>query len=381
MMRLLAIVAAALTLAALPILTIAQDSGNPLLTSAFQDVNVRQGPGTTYPTQARLRAGVPVTIAERNSVGTWVRIQQHLEDGNLYLDGWVLSGFLNLSPELRFSQVPVSPLPDAVPENSESPSLTALYSAPLISPVSERMREVYQRGLELRNYSHVVTKIGDSVSADPLYMTLMSRPGAALGPYDYLQDTLDYFGASTQVESVASRIGLNTYALFDPAWAAGEVCQSGESPLECELRRKKPSVALVMFGGNDVKNINDVAYDQQMRRLVEETLARGVIPVLSTFSANPNDPNWWKSVNFNNKVIQIAIDYEVPLINLWLATRPLSGYGLEQDGIHMNHWGTNTLRFDNSFPAYSGANLRNLLALRMLDEIRRTIFLDPNAVG
>ncbi|MCK6579662.1 MAG: GDSL-type esterase/lipase family protein [Anaerolineae bacterium] len=381
MKRLCAAFAVTLILLAFAGSALMQDPASPSLTSAFQDINVRQGPGTTYPTQARLRTGVPVQIIERNSVGTWVHVQQTLEDGTIFMDGWVVSGFLNLSVELRFSQVPVSTLADALPENAESPALRALYSAPIISPVSEAMRVVYQRGLEMRNYSHVVTKIGDSVSADPLYLTLMSRPGAALGPYDYLQDSLDYFGASTQVESVAARIGLNTYALFDAGWASPDTCQQGETPLECELRRKQPSVALIMFGGNDVKHINEVAYDQQMRRLVEETLAKGVIPVLSTFSANPNDPNWWKAVEFNNKVIQIAADYQLPLINLWLASRPLDGFGLEQDGIHMNHWGTDTLRFDNGFPAFSGANLRNLLALRMLDEIRRTIFLDPTAQG
>lgn len=344
---------------------------------------MRDGPGTTYRALARLRTGVQVSIVERNNIGTWVRVQQTLEDGSIYLDGWVLSGYLNLSPDLHFSDVLVSTLPDAQPENAESIPLRPLYAAPVISPVSPTMHDVYELGLSVGHYTHVITKIGDSVSADPLYLMPMSHPGVALGPYDYLRDALDLFSASTQVESVAARVGMNTYAIFDSTWAPPDSCQGGETPLACELRRKQPSIALIMFGANDVLHLNDVEYEQQMRRIVDETLAQGVIPVLSTFSFHfdPANPVSGKSITFNTKIIQIANDYQIPLINLWLAAHALPEDGLEQDGIHMKHWGTDTLDFSNGYPAYSGASLRNLLALRMLDEIRRTVFLDPNAVG
>lgn len=369
-----------IVLAAWPF-AMAQDAVSPFTSSAMENLNVRGGPGTTYPTVARLRTGVQVQIVERNSIGTWVRVQQTLEDGTLFLDGWVLSGLLNLSPELRFSQVAVSALADGLPENAESPSLRPLYAAPVIPTISPTMRTVYQRGLEQRRYSHVVTKIGDSVSADPLYLTPMSRPGADLGAFDYLQETLQFFGASTQVESVAARLGMNSFAVFDPAWANSDVCDPGETPLACELRRKRPSIVLIMFGGNDVRHMDDAEYNIQMRLLVEQTLAEGVIPVLSTFSADPNKELWAQSVAFNTRLIEIAAEYQVPLTNLWLASRPLNDFGLEGDGIHMKHWGTQTLRINDTFPAYSGAALRNLLALRVLDEIRRSVFLDPAAVG
>ncbi len=359
----------------------AQEAPPPTAATPLQDINLRQGPGTTYPGITRLYTTATVNIVERNSIGTWVRVQQMRPDGSVGLDGWVVSGYLNLNPELRFSTIPVSPLVDAIPERAESLSLRPLYAAPVISVINPAMRDVYQRGLEMRHYTHVITKIGDSVSADSLYLNVMSRPSANLGPYDYLSDALHYFAASTQQGSVAARVGLNTFAVFDPTWAPSDQCEPNETPLHCELRLKRPSIALIMFGGNDVKNFNLAEYEQQMRRIVEETLAQGVIPVLSTFSADPNFDTWADSISFNTRIIQIATDYQVPLINLWLAARSLPEFGLEGDGIHMNHWGTDTLRFDSGFPAFSGANLRNLLALRMVDEIRRTIFIDPNALG
>lgn len=353
----------------------------PFETMPMFDVNVREGPGTTFGTVARLRGGVRVNIIERNSIGTWVRVQQTLQDGSIFLDGWVLSGFMRLSPDLRFSEVPVSPLPDAEPANAESPSLRLLYEAPVIAPVSESLTDIYRRGLEMGHYTHVVTKIGDSVSADPLYLTVWSRPGADVTPYDYLQDALNYFGASTQVESVATRIGLNTYSVFDSTWSPPELCERGESPIECEFRRKQPSIALILFGPNDVRGMDTVTYEQQMRRLIETSIENGVIPVLSTFSYSPGLGTWAQAVAFNTKLLELAAEYQVPIINLWLAARALPEFGLEVDGIHMKHWGSNLLEFDNGYPAYSGANLRNLLALRMVDEIRRNIFLDSTAAG
>ena len=38
----------------------------------------------------------------------------------------------------------------------------------------------------------------------------------------------------------------------------------------------------------------------------------------------------------------------------------------------MKHWGYDYLKFDDGYVAFSGAALRNLLSIRMLDEIRTT---------
>lgn len=355
---------------------------SPLETTAYQRVNLFTGPGITFTILDRIPAGVPMTIIARNSSGTWVHIQRENEAGEIIENGWVISGYLNLSPDLNFGDVPINnTVGDADPDADRS-QLQELYAVPVIPTLSDAMREVYQRGQEeQRNYPHVITKVGDSITADELYLEPMSRSNYRLGAYSYLEDTVRFFGASTSVDSVAARIGMTTYTIFDAGWADNVLCEPRETPLDCEYRRKRPSVALIMFGPNDLLRMGDQQFDTQIRLIVENTLAHGIIPVLSTFSYDPGMGLWLQSVNFNRRLVGIANDYEVPIINLWLAARALPAYGLEADHIHMKHWGTTYLKFDTGNVAFSGASLRNLLTVRTLDEIRNTVILPYEAAG
>lgn len=359
----------------------ADDAVSPFVATAYRTVNVFTGPGITYLQLGSIRAGIPLTIVERNSIGTWVHVQRARDDGTLIDDGWIISGYLDFDIALHFSDVPVSPLPDA-DANSDMSQLHDLYVVPVIPTISDAMRAVYLRGRdEMRNYSHVITKVGDSITADDLYLAPLSRDNNVLGPYDYLGNTMLFFGASTAVPSVAAQVGMTTYTLFDAGWAPNDLCEPRETPLDCEYRRKRPSVSFIMFGPNDLLRMDDTHFDEQMRRVVQTTIDHGVIPVLSTFSYDPGMGLWLQSVNFNRRLVAIAAEYEVPIINLWLAARPLPEYGLEVNHIHMKHWGSYSLKFDRGAPAFSGAALRNLLTLRTLDEIRRTVILDPYAAG
>ncbi|MEO8393706.1 MAG: hypothetical protein ABI700_12015, partial [Chloroflexota bacterium] len=233
-----------LTIGLFTSLASAQDTR--FVTTAYQSVVLFNGPGITYLQLARIPAGVPMTIIERNSIGTWVHIQRKNDDGAMIYDGWIISGYLNFDLGFHFSDVPINTtLPDA-DADSDMSQLHDLYLAPVIPTLSDAMREVYRHGHDdLRNYSHVITKVGDSMTADDLYLMPMSRDDNVLGPYDYLGDTITYFGASTAVASVAARIGMTTYTVFDPGWADKAVCHPRETPLDCEYRRKRPSVALI----------------------------------------------------------------------------------------------------------------------------------------
>jgi hypothetical protein len=344
----------------------------PVMT-AFRDAILYAGPGDSYPEVRWLPAGVPVEARERNRVGSWLYVSTP-DDG---ISGWVPTGYLNSNPDLRFSAIPVNTqLADGDPANVAQPSVAALYAAPLISPISDAMRAVYRRGRDLGSRPDVVTKVGDSLSADPLYLTVMSQEEVVLGPYDYLYDTLTYFRDSMALANVAAQIGLTSYVVFDPMWANADLCRAGESPLACDYRRKQPSIALIMFGANDVRHIDAESFAENMREIVEFTLDRGIIPVLSTFSYSPDAEYWWLSVAFNQAIIDLAAEYEVPLINLWAAARPLDNYGLDIDLTHMSHSGFSYLKYDTGHESWYGVSLRNLLSLVMLDELRLTLEMD-----
>jgi hypothetical protein len=345
---------------------------DPSVTTSFQQVVVYAGPGITYQQNNLLNPGIPAQIIERNAVGTWLRVQR-TANGNVVMDGWVLARFLNLDSRLRFSEVPIdTDMADADPATVDSQSLQGLYAAPVLPTVSPAMREVFQRGQELGNDPRAVTKMGDSLVANELYLLPMSQPTVDLGPYDYLADTVSYFGASA-TESMAAKIGLTTYVIFDPQWADKEYCQPGESPLDCELRLKRPSVALIMFGPNDLKAMDAEQYETNMRQLVTTLLDRGVIPVLFMFSYDPSRPLWWQSVDFNQALIDIGVEYEVPVVNLWAAARVLPEYGLEVDHLHLKNAGVLNLKFSKDKVGESGVMLYNLLSVCVLDEIRRAV--------
>lgn len=348
-----------------------EEATSPTLTHAYRDAFIFAGPSETYRQLGVLPPGLRVEIVERNDIGNWVRVRSA---GASRVDGWVMTGFLELNEELQFSDISVNlDLEDAEVTQIEDPRVAALYDVPIISDVSPTMQLIYRRGQALGNSSSTVTKIGDSVTADPIYLAPMSRDDNELGPYDYLQDTLDFFGPDVVQISVAARISLTTYSVFDPMLADGSQCESNETPLDCEYRIRKPSVAFIMFGANDVRHIDVERFDEQMRQIVDETLAHGVIPVLSTFSYDPNAGYWSPSLDFNLAIVEIANDYEIPLINLWAAARALPQYGLDGDDVHMAHSGFRELKYDTGHESWYGVSLRNLLSLRMLEEIRSTL--------
>ena len=332
------------------------------------------GPSDSHREITSLAQGAELEIIERNRVGNWVRVQRTSDEGAVTLDGWVLSGYLALNEDLRFSDVPVNTdVPESDRIKATSLVEAQLYEVPVLSTVSPAMAEVYLRGQWLGNQSRVVTKIGDSVAANEFFLTPMSHPDYELGAYDFLEETINFFGPSLAEPSVAARIGMTTYVIFDPFWADKDLCRANETPLECEFRLKKPSIALIVFGANDVRHMTDAEFDEQMRLIVEESLAAGVIPVLSTFSNDPEAPLWWQSINFNLRLADIAAEYEVPLINLWAAARILPDYGLDQDQVHLKNSGFRYIKFTRGNEADYGVTLQNLLSIRMLDEIRRTL--------
>ncbi|MBC8099702.1 MAG: hypothetical protein H7Y11_09695, partial [Armatimonadetes bacterium] len=94
---------------------------SPVTTTAYRATPLYTGPGITYAESGVLLTSVVVTITERNTAGTWLYVESDT------LAGWVLSGTLNLPPELHYSALPVTALADADPTTVNSRSLATLY--------------------------------------------------------------------------------------------------------------------------------------------------------------------------------------------------------------------------------------------------------------
>jgi hypothetical protein len=108
------------------------------------------------------------------------------------------------------------------------------------------------------------------------------------------------------------------------------------------------------------------SFDFYLRTVILQTIEAGVAPVMSTIPPRPEDPE--KSLLFNQIIVQIAQDYDLPLVNLWLAVKPLPDFGV--DPAETNHLAhpkdDNTGILDEEHLA-AGYTVRNLVMLQSLD--------------
>jgi hypothetical protein len=120
--------------------------------------------------------------------------------------------------------------------------------------VSQRVYEIYLRGLELGNNPHAFSKIGDCGSTPAWFLGDFDRGPKfyRLGEYQALEPAIEYFAGSFDRTSLAAKEGFNASSVFTQLWANRSQCEADESPLACEYRLTKSSIALIMLGTNDV---------------------------------------------------------------------------------------------------------------------------------
>lgn len=363
-MRTLMFVVIAFFASGVPVVVGAQDARmvTPEILSLYE------GPGFTYAQATLMNRHQPYTVEARSRLGNWVEIV-HRDDPAQR--GWTLTGYLGLdSAMIDLEAVPVTDLPDAVVARAEFDGVPALLYATPIIPAEinvERLQAVYFDGQKQGNDAYGVVKVGDCNTASGQFLSPISAERFDPGPYAYLTATVDEYAASFERTSMAARNGFNVSSIFDPFWATSDQCAPDESPLACEYRHNPSSVAFIMFGQNDVLVLNREQYRDYLRRVVDETLARGIIPVLATFTNNPqNAANWEQILALNVITIEVAAEYDIPVINFWLAARALPDYGIAEDYAHLTVSG-GTISFAGGREAQFGLTLYNLAVLKMLD--------------
>jgi hypothetical protein len=233
-------------------------------------------------------------------------------------------------------------------------------AGPVLPTVSADARAIYQIGLTLGNNPHAFSKLGDCNSVAPFFLAPFDIGQYRLGPaYAYLQATIDNFAGSFARDGAAAHDGLNVMSMFDPIWANPALCSAGESPLACEVRVQRPSIAIVSLGTNGGWQ-TDAQYETYMRRILDYLIQHGVLPILSTKVDNLEGGD-----RFNQIVVRLAGEYRVPLWNFALAGRALPGQGLA-DSYHLT-WGRPF--YDTVAPLWLGWQVRNLTALQALDGV------------
>jgi len=259
-----------------------------------------------------------------------------------------------------------TPLPSPTPK----PPLEkdAWMSWPVVPDgVSESMRDLYQRGLEMGNDPTHFSVIGDCQNVSSYFLSAFEAPADdySLGEqYSYLQPTIDYYQGSYSRVSVAVKGGFNAAAVISPLRSDPAVCNANESPLDCELRIWRPSIVFVSME-TWWSQKPEQEYEKYMRIVLERIMESGAVPIIATKADNLEGDN-----AINATVAKLAYEYDIPMWNFWAAVQPLEHHGLTGDHFHLT-FARNF--FDDPVRMKSAWPWRNLTALQTLDAVHNAL--------
>jgi uncharacterized protein YraI len=362
------------------------------------DVNLRSGPGIDYNAITVIPDGSPVTLLGRNSLRTWVYLDYNGQNG------WVLYRYVNTGGRIQTlpvvdaagvqagggqpavepappAQLDVEPPGEAPAGNGDTETVVAP-AAPsqVISNITNTSRQIFRRGQELGNRPGVFAKVGDSIIASDNFLDPIASGTYRLDVYSGLESAINFFrqtGArnhnSFGNDSMAMRSGFTTASVLDSDFAPRQFCQPEESPLVCEYRLIRPSMALIVLGTNDVAQMDGATYEANLIEIVETSVAMGVIPVLAT-TPDRLDAYYGASLGFNDIVRSVSARYDVPLWDLHASMQGLDNVGLSFDGVHPSYDPVfrQVTFFDIENMRY-GYNMLNLTALQVLDAMWRNV--------
>jgi SH3 domain-containing protein len=341
---------------------IASDKPDAIVSLTDTRLRVHAAPALDSPTVTFLDPAAPVKIIGRTMDKEWIQV--HSADES---EGWVVSEFMLVTIDLS----PVSITTD----------LRALERNDALPPqVVDNVRQIFKHGQELGNRPNVFSKVGDSITESPHYLHPIGKGLYNLGDFQYLQGVINYFSVETartansfDEVSLAAGTGWSSDAVISPEFADPTLCQSGETPLACEYRIVRPSVALIMYGTNDSGIFDPITYEYKLQQIIEYSIAQGVIPVLSTIPIRLGYED--KVARFNQVVVKNTTRYNIPLWDFGTPMNGLPNFGLDTDGVHPSIpaggiKGAGDFRAAN---LYSGYVIRNLTALQMLDQVWKAI--------
>lgn len=158
------------------------------------------------------------------------------------------------------------------------------------------------------------------------------------------------------------------------------------------LKNLNPEVAVIMFGSNDVGQMDVAEYSNLTREVIDACLANGTIPILTT--PPPQTARLQKTVEFADAARAIALESRIPLIDYSrgiLLRRPYDWDGssadfknipgdtyevpalISRDGVHPSHPRGHVNDFSLAALSNNGYTLRNYLTLLTYSEVIREV--------
>jgi hypothetical protein len=269
---------------------------------------------------------------------------------------------IRLIPSETFTPIVMDPSPTATiffsPPQTLAPTLDTrlkpyYWREWVVNPeLSQRAQEIIMNAINNPNLDlHAFSKVGDCQMTSGTFLG-----GFANGKYaipDGHSETVSWFSDSMVDESVTAANGLGINSVLSPLFGlpAGHMqCDRNETPLDCELRTKRPAFVLIAMGTNWKPN-GELSFEKHLRIVVDRILETGALPILATKADNIEGD--WK---LNQAIAQVAYDYDLPLVNIWRSVQDLPNHGLESP--------------ENIYLTGDGWMRRNYAWLDMLEKIR-----------
>lgn len=269
-----------------------------------------------------------------------------------------------------------SPSPTGTPTSSPTPEPTAVLTPsatplpaalgldpadwhdwPILPVVPERAREIFQLGQTLGRDAHAFSILGDCQSEPKVFLGVYETdPQLAASLTPNLQETIAWFAGSFDRDGPTIRGGTTTGAVLWAQWHQNRyTCTIYESPLTCELRIHNPAFVLIHVGTH-YENRNE----QYMRRILDQLIAAGVVPILATKADNRE-----LDEHVNAQYARLAVEYNLPFWNFWAAVKDLPKRGLytRPDATYQG----------DLYLTDTAAAIHRLSALQTLDLVRRAV--------
>jgi hypothetical protein len=282
----------------------------------------------------------------------------------------------------------------SIPTRGAAAEWEGLPVIPALEPgVAGHLKKIVGRGERLGNNPGVFAKIGDSITASPSFLQGLACRAPRLGTWNELRGTLEFFGetsvprgleeAQCSVTNSYSRLGIAAVG----GWRAVDALLPRESfpeceglpAVSCELQLLRPSVALIMFGTNDLEDFSAVEFRRDLARVVRLVSNAGTIPVVSTIPPRAQPRFSPRVARFNAEIAALAENRALPLWNFWrqMVEPGVPRRGLSRDGVHPSALcpPCTAVDFRPTGLRY-GYALRNLGALLVLDRLRRRVLLE-----
>lgn len=227
-----------------------------------------------------------------------------------------------LRPPVAFSAIPTSPQTVVTltpPPPAHDPQDWKNWSV-IPTFIDPSLKSIYQLGLSLGNDPRAFSIFGDCQTRPAEFFGVFETDPASLQDLSpELREAVAYFKGSFNREASTSQDGTTPGSLLWTQWHRGEYgCTFAETPVQCELRTHRPSFVIIQVGTHfESRNT------EYLRRIIEQLLDAGVIPILATKADNRE-----LDERINRDMALLASEYDLPLWNFWAAVSHLPDRGL-----------------------------------------------------